>query len=229
MRVDSGDAVLEFSSGIARRARTTVDGAWGAGEKEQFRPVRIVVNGRDIASDAVVEAPLGDSLRFDLTFEYTTIMPTANYVVAAAPTWGNHPEGSIRLAGLPRPVRRAWQTVHFAVPSAPTPGLHHVIVLMGAEDSAEHLLSLTAWTRGLPVWNDGRDAQDMTLAQLDSLRLNNRVSLLKDAGSYRGKQSQVRVGDLALDRTQPGMLITLPAQHFGTAVRIMFRDTLPVR
>jgi len=140
-------------------------------------------------------APPGDSLRISLTFEYSTSLPTANYIVGAAASWLPRQQSTVRLAGLPRPVRRAWQTSHFTVPSPTTPGIHHVIVLMDAEDSVDHIFSQTAWTLGLPRWYDGNDVADMTPAQIEVLRKTGRAPLRRMTTPYAGRTADRVIGN----------------------------------
>ena len=193
--MDTTQLQFEFSSSrFAWPVRVPVAGAWGVAI-DAFRPVRVLVNGVELDSGLTVEARGEDSLRVALTFEYSTYLPTSNYIVGAAATWLPRESSAIRLAGLPRPVRRAWQTSHFTVPSPSTPGSHHVIVLMDAEDSVDHIFSLTGWVMGLPRWHDGHDVVDMSEVQLQTLRETGRVTLSRLSAQYSRPRSELVVGD----------------------------------
>ena len=218
--VDTSQLVLEFtSSRFARSVRVPVAGAWGQVE-DRFRPVRVVVNGQELDSTRRVIAPPGDSLRIALTFEYTTHLPTANYVVGAAATWQPREVSTVRLAGLPRPVRRAWQTAYFTLPSPPTPGPHHVIVLMDANDSVDHLFSLTAWTLGLPQWYDGNDVLDMSPEQLDGLRQTGRVQLGMLLSPFMRPQADRVIGNQRRSYVQKSDSVFMRGAFYGTAIEV---------
>lgn len=126
--------------------------------QDTFRLIRASVDGTPVPPDGEISiTTTGDSLLVVVTFEFSATYATANYVVGATPTWGDPRRSGVRLAGLPRPVRAAWQTVGFRVARPATPGRHHIIFAMDAEGSAEHVLSQTNWTAGEPVWGDGND------------------------------------------------------------------------
>ena len=180
-----------------RDARVEVSGAWWDGVRDRFRVVRTTVNDRPVGSDHVVTVRAGeDSLRLTITFEFTTDNATANYVVGAGSSWQPHASSVVRVAGLPRPVVDAWQTVRFAVPAPRRGGPYHLVLAMGTEDSVEHLFSATNWAVGDPVWDDGNDLQDLTPRQRAFLRDSGWV-LQPGAltGRYRGPQGALAVGD----------------------------------
>jgi hypothetical protein len=220
---DTSQLVLEFTSAhFARAARVPVVGAWGMGQDE-FRPVRVVVNGRALDSTRRVFAPRGDSLRIALTFEYSTHLATANYVVGAAATWLPRDVSTIRLAGLPRPVRRAWQTSYFTVPSPQTEGPHYIIVLMDANESVQHTFSLTGWTLGLPRWYDGNDVVDLSQEALNELRRTGRLSASYRTATYRYPQSERVAGNTRQVATQKGDTVSLPIAYRGTAIEVILK------
>jgi hypothetical protein len=183
----------------------------------------VVVNGVELDSTLRVVAPPGDSLRIALTFEYSTHLPTANYIVGAAATWQPRERSTIRLAGLPRPVRRAWQTSYFTLPSPQTPGLHHVIVLMDANDSVDHTFSLTAWTLGLPRWNDGNDVVDMSTDQLETLRQTGRVGIRVLRSPYLRPQGERVIGNQRYVSAQKGDTAWVQGVVMGTAIEVLLR------
>ena len=179
-----------------RGVETGIRGVWARREPREFRVVRLVMNGRPVdATRPILARAPGDSLRFIMTFEYTTVSATANYVVAAGPSWIPPREGTIRLAGLPRPVERAWRTVAFAVPAPTQPGTHFVLIAVGAEDSAEHLMSATNWAAGAPVWGDGNDLVEMRTDERETLRASGRLVYDRFLlTTYRGNEGQTVVG-----------------------------------
>jgi hypothetical protein len=94
--------------------------------------VSLEANGRPV-SNLEVRASTRDTLLFDLTFEYTTGMTTARYVVGALPTWVRRDSASAHLTMLARPVEKAWRTVRFAVPPARVPGVAYFVLLLAEE------------------------------------------------------------------------------------------------
>ncbi|MDQ8157694.1 MAG: AAA family ATPase [Gemmatimonadota bacterium] len=196
---------LRFSaSGIVWGSRRVAVRGAQVGAPTAFRILRLVIDGTATAPDAAVRVVEGDSIRVQLTFEYTTTGATANYVVAAAPDWVPAPEATIRLAGLPRPVQGAWQTVRFTLPPAPV-GHRHLIVVFGGDDSADHLLSATNWTVGLPVWGDGNDLVDLPH---DRVHAFSRTGILVVTNylyrSYEAQLAQVKFGAQKLLRSPRG-------------------------
>jgi hypothetical protein len=195
--------VLQFvGPGLIRRSQmVTVRGAQ-VGEPTHFALRRLVVAGRPVPVDGTARVAEGDSIPVELTFEYTTTGATANYVVAAAPGWMPPREGTIRVAGLPRPVRMAWQTVRFVLPPAPA-GHQHVVLAFGAEDSADHLMSGTNWTVGSPVWGDGNDLAELPEAQVQTLWRTGRTRVDRYLfRSYQGRLAHVKFGAAALPPLQ---------------------------
>jgi hypothetical protein len=196
---DRRTPVLQFlGPGLIRRSPlVTVRGAQ-VGEQTHFAIRRLVIAGRTVPVAARATVVAGDSIPVELTFEYTTTGATANYVVAAAPSWVPPREGTIRVAGLPRPVRLAWQTVRFVLPPAPA-GHRHVVIAFGAEDTADHLMSATNWTVGLPVWGDGNELAELPEAQVQALWRTGRMRVDRYLfRSYQGQLAQVKFGPQAL-------------------------------
>ena len=221
---DTTQLQLSFSSSrFAFPIRVPVAGAWGIAV-DDFRPIRVIVNGLELDSTLTAMAPPGDSLRISLTFEYSTQLPTANYIVGAAASWIPRERSTVRLAGLPRPVRRAWQTSHFTVPSPTMPGIHHVIVLMDAEDTVDHMFSQTVWTLGPPRWYDGNDVADMTPAQLAALRSTGLAPLRKMVTPYAGRTADRVVGNQRQVYAQKLDTATTARSLKGIAIAV----TLPV-
>jgi hypothetical protein len=220
---DTSQFELEFrSSRFAWPVRVPVSGAWSV-PADGFRIIRVIVNGEELDSTLTVVAQPGDSLRVALTFEYSTYMPTANYIVGAAATWLPREAATVRLAGLPRPVRRAWQTSHFTMPSPRIPGEHHIIVLMDAEDSVDHIFSLTGWVLGLPVWYDGNDVVDMSVAQIRTLREQGRVGLRQTRTGYTRPIGDRVIGNQRQSSAQVSDTVTVLRDYIGTAIKV----TLP--
>jgi hypothetical protein len=206
----------------ARGATVRVRGVSLGGAADGFRVVSLTANGK-VSTGNEVRAELGDSVRFDLTFEYSTLHATANYLVGAAPTWGARESTPIRLAGLPRPVQSAWRTVTFSVPSPAEAGVHHVIILFGHEESAANMFSSTSWTVGRPVWYDGNDLVDLGFDAIEGLRSTGllRVPEYLDQG-YPGVQSEVRVGERVVSRRPDQVTNRTERLWLGTAIRVEF-------
>lgn len=180
----------------ARSVETRLLGFYGGKTEDEFLPRELAVNGVPVDDSRIVRARLGDSLRFDLTFEYTTLMATANYVVAASPTWGARNREVVRITGLPSPVREGWRTVTFSVAPPTSKGTFHVLILFGAEDTAEHMFSSTNWTAGAPSWFDGNDVVDAGFERFEELR---RTGILDVVGqrveAHRTRFGEARFGE----------------------------------
>lgn len=204
----------------------TVHGMVGV-TQEGVRIVEGTVNGQPIDSTLRVRLPRGARLAFELTIEYTTSGTTQNYVVGAGPTWLDPATSVIRLAGLPRPVIGAWQTVQFEVPPAERAGHQHLIILFRAEDSVQHLFSATNWSVGAPVWDDGNDiVSTLTEAKIDTLRRSGVVSIDRYLlARYEGRQAQIAVGGIRIERAgglSGPTYATAPLM--GTAIEIDFYE-----
>lgn len=153
-----------------RPASVRVRGSRIAFDGETFRVVAAEIDGRPLGDSLVYAATGGDSLHIVLTFAYTTTVSTANYIVGAQASWRRRADEVIRLAGLPSPVVDAWRTVAFTVPAPSGPGPHYLVILFGAEDGVDYLFSLTNWTVGRPLWNDGNDVLDLGVEAFEALR-----------------------------------------------------------
>jgi hypothetical protein len=189
---------------------------------DAFRLIRATIDGEPVdSSGAISIRPGPDSLVVIVTYEFTTMGATANYVVGVTPTWGDPRTSAIRLAGLPRPVHAAWQSAVFTVSRPSRPGLHHLIFAMAAEGSAEHLLSQTNWTAGEPVWGDGNDLADLPLESIERLRRENRVEsigLLRAA--YRTRLGHLWSGDSVLPELDLPRDAFLPEGFVGGAIGV---------
>lgn len=179
-----------------RPARAVVAGLTTGLVSDAWAITGVEVNGTRIGDSLVVRAAPGDSLRVDLTFEYTTVQPTANYIVGAVALWEPREQASIRLAGLPRPVREAWQHVTFAVKAPSQPGDHYIAVVFDLEDTIEHILSNTSWQYGAPAWYDGNDIQDQPTEFFEALRREGRaIARSQLRRRLTTRQADVRLGD----------------------------------
>lgn len=117
----------------ARDVRTRLQGASFGASRDAFRLVTLEANGREV-QDLTLRASTRDTLAFDLTFEYTTAMATARYVVGALPTWEPRDSATVRMATLPSPMESAWRTVRFIVPPGGAPGVAYLVVVMAREN-----------------------------------------------------------------------------------------------
>jgi len=78
------------------------------------------------------------------------------------------------------------------------PGRHTVLIVMGPDDSVDHLFSATNWSLGLPVWHDGNDLHDLTSAQRTFLRDSGWVMQSGAlVGRYSGPEGAIAIGDTA--------------------------------
>jgi len=208
-----------------RHATSRILGLSTAFNDNDFRLISLSVNGRPVPDSLAITANLGDSLRFDLTFEYSTIWATANYVVGAMPLWKPRESGSIRLAGLPSPVTRAWRSITFAVTPPRTAGEQYVIFMMEAEESVQHMFSLTNWTAGAPRWYDGNDIHDQTRETFEALRRGDSVTISGRAlGRFVEPLGQFRAGQEVVGKGA-GTLTNSSTEAYpirGRAVRIRF-------
>ncbi|MEY4609138.1 MAG: hypothetical protein RL625_1355, partial [Gemmatimonadota bacterium] len=194
-------------------------------EQEGIRVVELSVNGRAVDSTLRVTLPVGEPLHFVLTLSYTTAGITSNYIVGAGPTWLPPKESVIRLAGLPRPVIDAWQTVEFDVPPASGPGHHHLLILFRAEDSVEHLFSATNWAVGTPVWGDGNDlAATLTEGQITQLRRDGQITIDRYLmRQYLGRRAQGSVNGVKIQQVLgPLTPVYQSTPIIGTAIEIDF-------
>jgi hypothetical protein len=183
----------------------------------------VKANGVPVGDDLIVTANAQDSIRFDLAFEYTTVNPTANYILGAMPTWGRREESAIRLAGLPRPVVDAWRAVTFAVGPPGRAGDQYVVILFEAEDTVEHMFSGTNWSVGAPVWYDGNDIPDLPRAVFEDLRRSGHaVALPSVIAQLRTQLGGFRVGDSVATRVSNPPIIA-PRPLHGRAVLVRFR------
>lgn len=196
----------------ARSTAVNIRGYYGGKVNDDFVPHELVINGTLVDESRIYRARLGDSLRFDLTFEFSTIIATANYLLAASPTWGPRDQNIVRITGLPSPVRGGWRTVTFSMAPPTTTGAHHVLILFGAEDTAEHMFSATNWTAGAPQWYDGNDLLDAGFDRFEELR---RTGVLiaepQRTGPYRTRLGEARFGE----HLEPRVHFT-PGERGGT-------------
>ncbi|HRQ78341.1 MAG TPA: hypothetical protein PLY94_07050, partial [Gemmatimonadaceae bacterium] len=69
--------------------------------RDDWRVIGVEVNGRSLGDSLIVDVRPGDSLRVDLTFEYTTVQATANYLVGAAAMWEPRARACLARCGTP--------------------------------------------------------------------------------------------------------------------------------
>lgn len=216
---DADQIRMEFSGPRFTRAATTpIRGLSMSFVRDAFRLVGASVDNVPVSDSLVHRLPLADSIDVSVTFEYTTVRATANYVVGASPSWGVPSRDVVRLAGLPRPVQGAWRTVRFKLPPPRSVGTHHLLVLFGAEGDAALLFSNTNWTAGLPVWGDGNDALDAGYEAFERLRTEGELWL---PGSMRVAPH----GLLALGPSPfPPIVDSSPprVRRLGSAIRLEF-------
>jgi hypothetical protein len=117
-----------------RDARALVRGAEPGIAGDAFRVAELTLNGQPVVG-AAVRAPVGDSLVFDMTIEYTTTRPTTRYVLGLSATWAAGDSVATRVIMLARPVEGAWRTLRVVVPGAQRPGGGHLVALLGEESA----------------------------------------------------------------------------------------------
>lgn len=184
-----------------RPGRAPVVGMTSGVLRDDWRLTGAEVNGRSLGDSLIVDVAPGDSLRVDLTFEYTTVQATANYLVGAAPMWEPRERASIRIAGLPRPVHDAWRHETFGVRAPDRPGSYFIAILFDLEDTVEHSFSSTSWQFGAPSWYDGNDIQDQPATFLDSLRVHGFATATPQSRrQLRTRLADIRVGDSVTPR-----------------------------
>jgi hypothetical protein len=211
-----------------RPGRAAIAGLTTGELRDDWRITGAEVNGRAIGDSLAITVAPGDSLRVDLTFEYTTVQPTANYIVGAAATWEPRERASIRLAGLPRPVHDAWRHVTFGLRAPSSPGDHYIAVLFDLEDTVEHMFSNTSWQFGAPQWNDGNDIQDQPPAFFDSLRVFGLATAAPQARrQLPTRQADLRIGDSV---TAAAVYAETPRRRtvIGRAILVRVRGASPV-
>ncbi len=154
-----------------RPVRVRVQGATVGLARDHFRVTRVVINGEDVSATRLYTARRTDSLRFVVTYDFTTTLGNAFYVVGAAPTWAKGDEQVVRVGHLPTPVRTAVQTSQFTIlPPRELVDSGYVAILSDAEESVEFVFSATTWTVGKPVWGDGNDVMELGAEAMEGLR-----------------------------------------------------------
>ena len=218
----SNQLTLNFTSAWWVRSLTTSPLGRLMFIPDRFRLVRVIIDDDTLVDPTRWTAHgTGDSLRVTVTFEFTTREATSNYVVAAAPTWVPAAEGVVRLAGLPRPVVNAWQTVGFTLPRPRRPGRFAVVFSMSAEGSAEHVMSRTNWAAGAPVWGDGNDLIQLSEAELEQLRTTNRVRAHPMLiGGYPVRLGGLSIGGKIAERRGPAALRYDTTEVWGAVILV---------
>jgi len=219
---DASSPFLEFTGPWWMRSlRVELPGLWWLGGDDHFRLVKASMNGRPVDAGGVATLRPGeDSVEIVMTFEFSTLYSTANYIVGAAPLWLPRESSSVRVTGLPRPVVRAWSSVRFTVPAPREPGRHALLVVMGAEESVEHLLSSTNWLAGAPRWYDGNDLHDLSAAERAILRDSGSVKVRGVLiGRYRRPRGQY-VG-IESERVPNDSVVVMDRPVRGTALEVI--------
>lgn len=108
----------------------------------------------------------GDSIIADLHLRYTSPWSAASVLLGGTPTWGDKRTSYFTLKPLVTPVEDGRLHVAIRLPGPSRPGRYHLILFFQAETDVRFIASGTNWTMGRPVWNDGNDVADWTLAQI---------------------------------------------------------------
>jgi DNA-binding SARP family transcriptional activator len=206
-----------------RSVRVPITGLLTADVADVFRVTAAEVNGVSLGDSLIVRVAPGDSLRVDLTFEYTTVNPTSNYLVGAAALWVPRERASIRIAGLPRPVREGWRHVTFAEKAPSRPGDYYIVILFHLEDTVEHLFSSTSWSHGAPLWYDGNDIHDEPPEFFEALRRDG----VATAREVLRRPLKTRLGDIRLGDSLLAGHVSPSASgarhHVGRAILVRVR------
>jgi len=174
--LDSGEFRVELHAGNLPIATTdtmyTMAGSIGF--------VRLTggsINGQPLSSTTrVVRVQSGEVLSGTVGFDILTTYVSAGILLGAVPTWGDRTSNFFPMTSLPSHgrLRRMLRLENAFSPSrqlrAPTArGRYRIVFLMAAETEMKYIASGTHWARGQALWNDGNDAVDWPVAQLDSL------------------------------------------------------------
>lgn len=207
-----------------RPVRVRVAGITRGLMEDYFSLTRIVVNGRDVTTARELEVGVFDTLRFSVTYEFTTAIGTAYYVVGAAPSWVEGDRDIVRVGYLPTPVRTAVQTSQFTVypPGRPLDS-GYVAILSGREESVEYIFSATNWTAGQPIWGDGNDVMQLGAEAMEGLRSSGTLVVPNIVfAPMRGRPPDERLASGAVPRVWMQEAQTA-LTYAGSAVRVRFR------
>ena len=144
------------------------------------------LNGVDISSRRVVVQP-GEAVSGTVTLQYTSqFQGPSTVTLAATPTWGDPATSGIDLGTLSTPAGNGTVSVEVDFVCPWTLGSHHLLFAFQQQYTADHVLSMTDWLGGAPVWYDGNDIADWNAFQLQQLSSQGRVtgSLLNASDTY---------------------------------------------
>ncbi len=146
------------------------------------------LNGIDISGSGpriVVQA--GNVVSGTIELEYTSqFQPPGRVMLAGTPTWGDPVQRGFDLGELATPAGGAPITVDLEFEAPWTVGSHRVLFAFLQQFTAQHVLSMTDWRGGSPVWYDGNDIAGWSFLQLQQVSAQGRATgrLLADDGSY---------------------------------------------
>jgi hypothetical protein len=227
VRSEDGRLFLRFRGtgqvrGVATEVRGSAAQVPNTGSLDDFSVVKLRINGREVGLRETHRLPIKDSVTVTLTYQFTTFAATANYIVGAASTWEPRETSAIRLAGLPRPVSHVWQTRTVTLKAPDEPGLHHLLVVMQAEDHVDHIFSATNWTLGAPIWNNGDDLIDLPIASKRELRDTFSTSASKLQGWLNRRQADEVFGSTRQMSVLPDSVFATKGRISGYAVEFEF-------
>lgn len=108
------------------------------------------------------------TVELEFEVEYSSPWAAASVMMVAWSSWLPS-DSAVTVTPLVTPSLNRFATIRTSLPPIADPGRHTIVLAFHADGSAEHIVSLTNWTVGDPVWNDGNDFSSFTAAQLSSL------------------------------------------------------------
>jgi hypothetical protein len=140
----------------------------GDPNRHALRIVGVRLHGRAFPPESLLPVEVGTPLELEFDVEYSSPWAAASVITAGWSSW--LPSGTaLSLTPLVTPALHRRTTLRALFPPIPAPGQHTLLLAFHAEGSAAHIVSLTNWTVGAPVWNDGNDFSSLTREQLTSL------------------------------------------------------------
>jgi hypothetical protein len=138
------------------------------------------VNGRNVydngPSNVKRDVPVtpGQKISGYVQLEYNNSWAAGTRVVIGITTsWGDNSQSFIDKGTLNSGTGYINIPFNFTAPSET--GKHHIIIAYRAETTTAHVMSMTNWAAGSPVWNDGNDIADWSETQISEANNNGRV------------------------------------------------------
>jgi len=163
----TGNFVLRFTSD---RLEDAFSDEFRIGKEAELSRLRLVA----AELNDVVLSPANPSLRVApggsivgrAEFRYTSRWGAAAVMFGLVPTWGDRATNFVTVGPLVTPAENLTQTATIQLEAPGQPGVYHIIFVFQAEPSVEYIFSVTNWTMGRPIWNDGNDIIDWSREQI---------------------------------------------------------------